>query len=277
MKIIPNLSWEDYKALPELNASRAWLAMKSMRLYQANEQKASDATQFGVAVHYGALQPELVRQNIVSEPDFINGEPVNRRLKAHREHLEKWAEDHKDKIILDGDEMERMTGCLNALLEEANNPPPEDAVTVSDVMNLPGTEETVISEIEGRPAKGRLDKRGLTRFGKTIVDLKTTRSADPKDFRNDVYSLGYAFKAAWYVDLVKADAFLWLVVETKPPYSVALYNAEPFLELGRAQVKKAMERIKRAETENYYPGYTRGAESLWPTDWQRKLLEDGEM
>jgi hypothetical protein len=62
--------------------------------------------------------------------------------------------------------------------------------------------------------------------GKIIVDVKTTEDASPGKFlRSSVLGWRYHVQAAFYMQgLPTAEVFLFVVVEKKPPFAVAVYS-----------------------------------------------------
>lgn len=67
----------------------------------------------------------------------------------------------------------------------------------------------------------------LPKSRRYLVDLKTSTSADPDDFRKAVVNFGYHQQAAWYLDGVahvlgaRPERFAFVVVSKAPPYLVS--------------------------------------------------------
>jgi hypothetical protein len=66
-------------------------------------------------------------------------------------------------------------------------------------------------------------------FGITLcVDFKTTsRFPDPKTWYWHSRDYGYPLAASHYLAGTNADAFLWIVLEVNPPYTVTRYLLSP--------------------------------------------------
>lgn len=118
-------------------------------------------------------------------------------------------------------------------------------------------EESVFWEEDGLMLKCRPDawKDGL------LVDLKTTVTADPREFPKLGYKLGYYQSAAHYQDVVLAATgeklpFVFINVEKSPPYlvSVVEYDQEA-LDLGRQMNARAKNIYRRCLETGEYPGY----------------------
>jgi len=118
-------------------------------------------------------------------------------------------------------------------------------------------EQSVFWDEDGLTLKCRPDawKPGM------LVDLKTTRSADPNEFGKTAHEFGYHQSAAHYIDGVKAATgeelpFHFVLVEKTAPYFVSVVELDiEAVNIGR-QLNDRAKRIYRecAET-NTWPGY----------------------
>lgn len=98
---------------------------------------------------------------------------------------------------------------------------------------------------------------------KRLVELKTTRSADPRQFPWDARRLFYHAQCAWYINglglsgrsLKEMPAFI-VAVESSPPYPVVVYDLTPnLLEQGLRLCRLWMERLAVCEADKTFPGY----------------------
>lgn len=76
------------------------------------------------------------------------------------------------------------------------------------------SEVSYFGEYEGHKAKGRADK--ITKDRKTIFDFKKTRCASHKEFTRQACSLNYGIQEVFYRELMGANNFGWIAIETKP-------------------------------------------------------------
>jgi hypothetical protein len=61
-----------------------------------------------------------------------------------------------------------------------------------------------------------------------VVDFKTTSmGAGRRDFEYSAKKFKYPLKASHYLEGFKADAFLWIVLETSPPFHITRYLMSP--------------------------------------------------
>lgn len=103
---------------------------------------------------------------------------------------------------------------------------------------------------DGLSCKARIDRLVLENGQATILDLKTTDSVDPSDFRKKIIGgLNYLFQDAWYREAVIANFkvptnFIFVGIERTPPYNVALFEATPeMIEEGLAQTAYARTKL----------------------------------
>lgn len=262
---------KEYHEHPALNISRLALMADSPRHYYLNIQKESEAMNFGTICHMAILEPQKFKQLYVVEPDTINGEPRNNRLKAHREYIEQWrASQAEGAIILRPEDMDNLAGMILSLSEEikANR----GSLTLSEIFSRGEFEVPLIKEFHGRECKGRADIIVNSKnMGKVVVDLKKVgrpRGASPDEFRRIVSNLHYDARMAWYKDLFDADNCIWIAIEEKPPHAIGIYDASPFYEIGKAKYMGWLERLAECESKNDWPFYTQGVEPLLPSQWQ---------
>lgn len=76
------------------------------------------------------------------------------------------------------------------------------------------SEVSYFGEYRGHKAKGRADK--ISKDRKIIFDFKKTRCASPKEFTRQACSLNYGIQEVFYRELMGADSFGWIAIETKP-------------------------------------------------------------
>jgi len=118
-------------------------------------------------------------------------------------------------------------------------------------------EESVFWKEDSLTLKCRPDawKPGL------LVDLKTTRDANPNTFGKTAHEFGYHQSAAHYIDGVKAATgeelpFHFVLVEKTEPYLVSVVELDwEAIELGRALNDRAKRIFRECVTTNTWPGY----------------------
>lgn len=98
--------------------------------------------------------------------------------------------------------------------------------------------------------------------GNTLLDLKTTNSAEPRAWARKVFSDHLDAQAALYLDLWHAATgeersdFRHIVQESEPPYHVELrIMSQEFLELGRIKYRSALLKYCQCLATGIWPGY----------------------
>lgn len=121
--------------------------------------------------------------------------------------------------------------------------------------------------------RARLDH--VTRDG-VIHDLKSTRSAHPRDCARSVLSYGYDIQRAAYVRALAAARpeldgridFVFLFVETEPPYALQVARLDGALrEYGDRRWARALNTWAKCISANEWPGYGPGDCYLEAPGW----------
>lgn len=126
---------------------------------------------------------------------------------------------------------------------------------------------------DGIKCKCRLDY--LRSDIKTIIDFKTTQNSSPEEFTKSAYNYRYHVQAAWYMDGLKncgvdIDNFIFIAVETKPPFPVIVYVAdELMLKLGGIEAAENLETYRKCIKTDIWHGYEEQPKvhSLSLPDW----------
>jgi hypothetical protein len=107
----------------------------------------------------------------------------------------------------------------------------------------------------------------------TIPDLKTCQygCASKEEFSKQIFNWGYAFQAAYYLDLFGASFFIFIAVEKEPPYAVATYRVEAdTVALGREAYEKCLQKVKQCMDDNKWPAYSQELELIGVPEWAKK-------
>jgi exodeoxyribonuclease VIII len=98
-------------------------------------------------------------------------------------------------------------------------------------------------------------------------DLKTTTDASPRGFSSAIAKYGYAFQAAFYMDVYywatgqALEGFGFIAVESKAPHNVMCYRLDDeSIEIGRAQYRAALNTFANCLESDVWPGYDGFAE-----------------
>ncbi len=157
-----------------------------------------------------------------------------------------------DKVILKPDGYFSERTLLNMREALAAN------TTAWRLLTADGFHESVIAwDDEGLACKCMLDLLGNDG---SIVDLKSTRDADPNKFPRQAFSLGYDISAVWYERgrdalLGGMDApYYWVAIQSKYPHWVRVYEITPETrEQARRRVEVALPELRRCQASGVWP------------------------
>ena len=275
--IYRELTRDEYERIDAVNQSRLKAFARSAahgRHAMLNPKLPTDAMSVGTALHMAVLEPERFKAEYVVAPK------CDRRTNAGKAEWASFQAANAARSLLNPDEMESCIAMSAALHVHPLAGPLLRAPGVSEVAAVWKDSET------GLLCKGRLDK--LTRFvgQNLIIDVKSTRNAQPPEqdehsclFGADALKLGYLFQAAFYLDglaaLQPAERGYWiLAVENEAPHAVAVYELpDEAIEYGRTEYRRALKRYADAKRTDCYPGYHEGKHILNLPRWARQTME----
>jgi len=268
---IHRLSDEQYFALdlPSNSTTKTLLFGPNARLAHERENPREETDDFaiGAYVHALCLDPASVATNFVVNPK------VDRRTKdgkAEWERVSRQAALSGARLITD-EQVAKATAIAESVLAH----PSASRLLAS----RSGAETTVIGSIGGRPAKCKIDAYTILEtpapsHGHILIDLKTTKSAEPRAFAKDAATFGYYHQFAFYRRLLEQqpsmgaqmDAVI-IAVEKEPPYLCAVYRVPSLaIEIADRKIDGLVERWWRVK-EGDRTGYPQDIVELEPPRW----------
>lgn len=221
------------------------------------------AMRLGTALHTHVLELDQWDNQIAVAPGDIN-----RRTKEGKEQWAAFEADAKRKTVITADDAEVVMAMGRSVWRH-----PAAAM----LLHWQGKAETThmwTDPTTGAECKCRPD--WLTNDGNLIIDLKTTEDASPSGFQRSVANYRYHVQASWYLDGVKAatghrpDQFIFICVEKKPPYAVAVYAADAeMIQIGAETAARDLTRLVECKASNTWPGYSDQIEPLSLPAWMR--------
>ena len=197
-------------------------------------QKSTQAMQFGTLVHCLALTPLQFGQ------EFIIAS-YERRTKAGKARYTELAA--TGKIIITPDEFERAQAIIAAMKAH-----PEARLLLSG-----GKKEKTFIQERGHgllPLKARLDIHHPDQC--RVVELKT--SYDIARIETTMKLYRYPLSAAFYRELAQALTVVFIFVQTREPFEVAVFELSPLdLQEGREQFTTALQRFDECWKANHWP------------------------
>ena len=243
--------FKEYLSWPAVSKHDLDLISRSPAHYQAAKQHPQETTPamlFGTAAHTWILEPEKAPAEVAIMPK------VDRRTKAGKEEYEDWKLMHGHKTLVNSEDARHIAAMAAAV----NN----HAMAGPLLKDRKMTEASMCWQDDLTEALCRCRPDLIS--GDIVIDLKTTFDASKQAFQNTIAKYRYNVQAAYYLDgckklgVVSDDAtFLFVVVERKPPYGVAVYALpNDDLERGRFQYQKDLGRYAHCEKTGHWFGYS---------------------
>lgn len=252
---IPN---EAYHAGPGISKSGLWdLLTKSPAHYAFAPREEKNHFNLGEAGHIAVLEPEEFEKRVYRGPDDRRG---NKWKDAQEfcqiEGKTLLTSSDYDKALMIRDTV-HANPMLNSLISSANSLVEQSAYWIDPETGL-------LCRV--RPDLRRPDL-------KIIVDLKTTASAQRRDFQASVAKYGYHAQEAFYTDGMAAlgeqvDGFIFIAVEKKDPFCLAVYELEPAaVDRGRVKIREALAKYSECKRADTWPGYPQTVQALDIPRW----------
>jgi exodeoxyribonuclease VIII len=258
------LAFENYLARDAVSKTQLWTLHTRSPAHARVEKEQSNAMAMGVAVHCAVLEPDCFRERFVRGPDDRRGNKWKEAIEEHGARL-LTAGDYDDALairdaLMHEPVIRQITGAAETLRE------------ASAFASCP---ETGLA-VRCRPDAWQM-QLGL------MADLKTTTDARPEQFARRVEQFGYHAQEAHYTDTWTAagggdiSAFVFIAVETKPPYAYALYELEPSAVVeGRLRLQQAKATWAECARTGVWPGYAREIQPLDLRKWAYRLTTPEE-
>jgi hypothetical protein len=219
------------------------------------------AMRLGTALHTHVLELSKWDEQIAVAPSDIN-----RRTKEGREQWAAFEAAAKRKTVITADDAAQVMAMGRAVLRH-----PAAAM----LLGLPGKAETThmwTDASTGLECKCRPD--WLTDDGSIVVDLKTTKDASPRGFKQSVANYRYHVQAAWYLHGLeqatckRPDQFIFICVESSAPYACAVYAADAeMIERGHDQAMRDLAKLAVCKAADHWPSYSEQIETLSLPGW----------
>jgi hypothetical protein len=227
------------------------------------------AMAIGSAVHTHVLELDQWDARYVSAPDGID-----RRTKAGKAEWEAFTTAATGRTVLPKADADLVMRMAHSVFSH-----PAAAMLLA----LPGKAETThmwTDAATGLQCKCRPD--WLTDDGRLLVDLKTTEDAG-RGFAKSIAQWRYHVQASWYLDGIeqatgtRPEQFLFLCVEKKAPYAVAVYAADAeMIAAGAQTAARDLDVLATCKAANAWPGYSDQIEPISLPPWMRPR-PDGSM
>lgn len=246
----------EYHAADGISKSDLDLIHRSPAHYKAARHEDTPALRFGTAFHCAVLENDRFNATYT----VIEGD---RRTSAVKASI-KEAKD-AGKTVLDADDFNALMNMSQAVFKN-----PICAALLRGSLK----EHSVFAELDGVRVKCRPD--GWSTEKGVLFDLKSTEDASPEGFARTVAKYRYHVQDAFYRHVVASatncDAddlsFIFIAVEKKPPFAVALYQLDELAALqGWVDAREDLRRYKAAKESGKWCGYSPRIETLSLPRW----------
>jgi hypothetical protein len=164
-------------------------------------------------------------------------------------------ERNKDKIVLSEKEFKCCLGVVDAVKESAL----AMSLLKSDLREV--ATEFIYNDFGlNFQCKSKFDVVDLT--NNIIVDVKTTESANPKQFKYDYFRYGYDIQAAFYmmayerITGITPDFFI-LAIEKESPYAISVIRVQKSsLSVAFEKLHQGFKLLDECMTGNRFPDYS---------------------
>jgi hypothetical protein len=221
------------------------------------------AMAIGSAVHTHVLELDQWDARYVSAPDGID-----RRTKAGKAEWEAFTTAATGRTVLPKADADLVMRMAHSVFSH-----PAAAMLLA----LPGKAETThmwTDAATGLECKCRPD--WLTDDCRLLVDLKTTEDASPRGFSRSIVQWRYFLQASWYLDGVeqatgtRPEQFIFITVEKKAPYAVAVYAADAeMIAAGAQTAARDLDVLATCKAAGAWPGYSDQIEPISLPPWMR--------
>lgn len=215
-------------------------------------QEPTESMEFGTLVHLAVLEPKRLAGSYVVRPDG---------MKFSTKEGKAW-KDAQTLPIIDADKDKALRDIASAIQTH-----PTAAAILAGGQN----EVSVFKQHDetGLLLKGRIDCLTEDAHGcKTLVDVKTCQDASPGEFARTIAKFRYDAQAAFYMDLVDGEFFVFVAVEKEPPYGIGVYALDPeAIQNGRRSYETWLQRLWDCQSTGNWPCYPTDIQVLSMPKW----------
>ena len=266
-----------YHAHPAVSKSHLDLIARSPLHYWARYLDPNrEVPEPTAAMRIGTALHTLVLEQDTFEERYITAPQVDRRTKDGKARWSEFEAEAGDRELIAADDRAMISRMAEAVWSHP---------AAAALLNWKGKAETThmwVDQATGQACKCRPD--WLTDDHRLIVDLKTTEDASPAGFRKSIAAFRYHVQAAHYLAGVEAatgtrpDQFLFICVEKKPPYAVAVYAASPVMvTIGAETAARDLDVLVSCKQANAWPGYSDQIEPISLPPWMMPRPDGQDM
>jgi len=256
--VYPHFPEEEYHAHPRISKHDLdrMAITPAHFIYQKLNRVQSDsaALEFGRHFHDAVLRLDLFKTKYIVKPKF------DQRTKRGKEEATEWEKDNDGKTSVSQSEMDTLLAMVDSIRKHP---------TGRLLLRAEQKELTIFATNWGIPVKSRIDAFD----GNVVWDLKSIEQADIYHLGRDCANYRYHVQHAFYCDNLltlghKIEHFMFVFVEKKPPYAVAVYELdEESVEKGRELYAQDLKLYKECKEWDHWPAYSSKVQTLSLPRW----------
>lgn len=247
MPVYPNLTYDEYAALPGERSSRLKLMGESPLHYIASDYNDTASRGMLRAIHCLVLEPHRFNDEFA-----VCTMRRDARMKAYQDFMA----EHEGKTHLSETESASARNVADGYLRH------EEIQALTQGKFDTELTLTWTHEPTRTPCKARLDFLRIDGTTATIADLKSYGTTDPRMIAARIVRNGAHIQAAHYIEAVQANypqvetiRYLIASAETKSPFDVAVVElTEAARDIGTRIRADLLQRISEARKANKWPG-----------------------
>tara|TARA_R110000744_G_scaffold380108_3_gene499804 strand:+ start:3833 stop:4681 length:849 start_codon:yes stop_codon:yes gene_type:complete len=239
-------TFDEYLSKDSVSASDLKNFLKSPRSYFYEKNRTEPRPEkrhfsVGSALHQYIMEIENFDDNFIVSPKF------DRRKKQGKLDYEEFVLKAEGKTIINDEEMDMIKQMsVNAKMNK----------TFMEFLEGSQYEVSCYTKDDNTGLDLRLRPDILPTNKNTIVDIKSCLDSSPNKFKKDVNSYGYALSAAYYMDFIGRENYVFAAIEKSPPYQASMYVlSDEIIALGRYQYRMALDLLKWSRENNYWCDY----------------------
>ena len=237
-----------------------------LRYDMTHQKESTEDQQIGTAAHFKVLEPDLFDDRV------IEGLAHDRKSKANKAAWAKFEEENAGKIILKPDNYKKANRWAARVAE---HPVAGGLRRMAEAVEL-----SLIWMFMGVYCKARIDM--WVPELQAIVDIKTGRETNDKDFEKAACNYGYHRQGAFYLEGAKecgldAKHFILIILEKPAPCWVKVRRMkDSMIWAGEDELKQPKKVMATCYKHNTWPGYSDDIEDMDLPDWKiRQLVWEG--
>lgn len=227
-----------------ISVSDIELFLKSPRSYFYSKNNFEDQDQempLNVAIFEYIMNRELFDRNFIVSPKF------NKRTTQGKKDYADFVQMANGKYVLTEDEMEMIIQASVGVMMNRS---------FLSLLEKSQYDLSVYSKDKKTGLNVKLRPHVVSDERNTLIHFMGCSDNSPKKFKLDAEEKQYGLCAAFHIDFLNLEDFVFGAIEKKPPYQTVLYRLpKQLIEHGRKQYRMGLDLLKWSIDNNYWCDY----------------------